>query len=374
MSRAWFSPLLAGLALAAGPVSYEAPPEAARARAIEINIAWREPRPSSGALQTAETSQEAIEEPPALVDSATAGRWLWYLGIFTIVGSTVLRLLVCQARAAALLPSPDPSDAIEQGASRLAFGAALLLLLVVGPMRLYLQAASFVDPGERFTSTTVGIILRATSWGTGWMVQMAAIVLAALVSLWVIRSRVTGRVPAGSMAAALAVALTTPLTGHAVTGPWPPAVQVLLQGVHVLGGSVWLGTLLGLFAVGFKASSGLEPMARAQLIRGLVLRFSPVALTGAGTTVLAGSILAWLNVRSIPALWESNYGRALLLKVVTLGAVMALGAFNWRRVKPTLGTPASTQRLWRSAGLELALGALLLAITAVLVALPTPHM
>jgi hypothetical protein len=51
--------------------------------------------------------------------------------------------------------------------------------------------------------------------------------------------------------------------------------------------------------------------------------------------------------------------------------VVALaGAFNWRRLAPTLGSADGVVRLRRSAGLELAVAMLVIGATAVLVATP----
>ena len=74
------------------------------------------------------------------------------------------------------------------------------------------------------------------------------------------------------------------------------------------------------------------------------------------------------------SLVQSSYGRALCIKVVLLVVTMGLGAWNWTNVKPRLGEPAVTRELRRSAGLELFIGLALLAVTAVLVAMPAPKL
>lgn len=48
------------------------------------------------------------------------------------------------------------------------------------------------------------------------------------------------------------------------------------------------------------------------------------------------------------------------------------GAYTWLRVKPTLGQVEGAHRVRRSALVELAVGIVVLAVTAVLVATPTP--
>jgi putative copper export protein len=52
--------------------------------------------------------------------------------------------------------------------------------------------------------------------------------------------------------------------------------------------------------------------------------------------------------------------------------VAALGAWNWRRVRPRLGSEDSVAEIRRSSAMELAVAAVVLAVTAVLVNLPAP--
>ncbi len=54
------------------------------------------------------------------------------------------------------------------------------------------------------------------------------------------------------------------------------------------------------------------------------------------------------------------------------GIVVALGAWNWRRVRPSLGDEGSELTIRRSASMELAFAALVLITTSVLVTLPSP--
>ena len=55
-----------------------------------------------------------------------------------------------------------------------------------------------------------------------------------------------------------------------------------------------------------------------------------------------------------------------------LAGVAALGWYNWKRVLPALDADGGSQRLRRSARAELGLGLVVLLVTAILVALPTP--
>jgi copper transport protein len=217
----------------------------------------------------------------------------------------------------------------------------------------------------------IGTILRETAWGRGWTTQLVAAGLA-----------VTGFMAARALpgigwllaaAGASAVALAAPLTGHAVAseraGRWGYPLDLL----HVLGAGVWLGTLAVMTVAGFRAARRLPDQDRELAVASQVRAFSPVALAGASLVALAGAVLAFRYLDgTVSALWTSRYGRTLLLKLALLGLVAALGAWNWRVVTPHLGRPGGAARIRRSAGLELLLGTLLLAITAILVSLPMP--
>jgi len=52
--------------------------------------------------------------------------------------------------------------------------------------------------------------------------------------------------------------------------------------------------------------------------------------------------------------------------------VVGVGAYNWRLVRRRLGDEVTTRQLRRSATLELCIALVVVAVTAVLVATPTP--
>jgi putative copper resistance protein D len=81
---------------------------------------------------------------------------------------------------------------------------------------------------------------------------------------------------------------------------------------------------------------------------------------------------AYLHIRSYTAVFTSIYGQTLLVKLVVVAGVFYLGAYNNRRLKPQLGSEEATLRHHRTATYEIALAAIVLIVTAVLVNLPAP--
>ena len=171
---------------------------------------------------------------------------------------------------------------------------------------------------------------------------------------------------------AVLLALIPGMSGHAASTPRFAPLPVITDAVHVIGAGGWLGSLLAVLLVGIPVALKLAPLERGPAVAALVNAFSPTALFFAGAVAATGVFAAWLHLGEVPALWESGYGRTLLLKLGVLSVVFGTGAYNWLKVKPALGDEAAAGRLRRSAIVELAVGAVVLAVTAVLVATATP--
>jgi putative copper export protein len=105
----------------------------------------------------------------------------------------------------------------------------------------------------------------------------------------------------------------------------------------------------------------------------MVNRFSPLALTMGGVVVVFGVITAWRHLHVLSNLWSTPYGYALIAKLCFVALVFGLGAWNWRRQRPTLGSESAAVSIRRSATAELTIAAIVLVVTAILVSLPTPR-
>jgi copper transport protein len=147
-----------------------------------------------------------------------------------------------------------------------------------------------------------------------------------------------------------------------------------VNAVHILGASTWLGTLLVLTLIGIRGviRSATAGPQRAQLVADVVNSFSPLALVAASIVAITGVTTAWLHLKRISSLWTTSYGIALDIKLVFVLIVVVLGAWNWRRIRPSLGSEGSEQTIRRSARMELTFAALVLIVTSVLVTLPSP--
>jgi copper transport protein len=292
-------------------------------------------------------------------------RWLTLTTILVIIGAVAFRVLVLNTvRGRTNLPTGGAHVEAAARAARLGRGAALFLLLAV-PVRALLQART-LDAGPD-TGTLMRVLIFDTLWGWGLLLQAAA-ALAALVAF----ARAARRPETGwalATVAALALAFTPALSGHAAAVEPLRGVAILSDGVHVLAASAWLGTLLVLVVAGVPAA--LRGGGGAGMVADMVAVFSPLAMAFAGVAAGTGVLTAVLHFDTFGQLWTTPYGRTLLVKLGVVLIVLGMGAYNWSKVRPRLAETGPVP-LRRSAGIELLGAAVVLLVTALLIATPTP--
>lgn len=354
-----------------------------------------------GAVGTATTSPDARGVPPAPTGGDTGGmgsmvhhdtismpqsatrfdaesagyiavRFFLYAALLVVIGAVVFRGAVLSlAERRADVDGGFLVDGASRAASLGRTAAILLLLAVIA--RLLAQSIALNGSEAMFDFNRLGTLVGGTRWGRGWLVQIAATVMA-LVGFTMARrdasSARTGWLLAGL--SALVLAFTPAFASHAAAVQRLRGPAMLADGVHVLGAAGWLGSLLVVLAAGMPAAFTLTEEKRGRAISDLFNAFSPTALVFAGLVALTGLFAAWLHLGGFAPLWEAKYGKLLLAKLAVLSIVALTGAYNWLRVKPTLGTVEAGGRIQRSARVEVAVAVVVLALTAVLVATPTP--
>ena len=301
--------------------------------------------------------------------SATAGdpayviaRMLSFVALLLVVGAVVFRY--------AVLPRAQfANDLRARIAGRVAAigAAAACTLLLAALLRVNLQHRLMEDAGTGALS--VRDIIFDTQWGFVWLMQIIAALLA-VAGFMTARRRSSGWVVA--LISVVVLSVTPALAGHAAASQRLRSLAIVADAAHIVGGAGWIGSLFMLIVVATPIAALSRREDRWSQIASAVNAFSPTALACAGLLASTGVLAAWMHLGTLSALWTSTYGRVLLLKLGVLSGALGTGAYNWRRVRPVLGTETATRRLRRSAAVELLLGVLVVAVTAVLVATEPP--
>lgn len=243
-----------------------------------------------------------------------------------------------------------------QTKGRLSRAAARITAVVGVTSFLALIGAAYRQADElRFTGDPIGdgvTMLLGTAWATPWWWAIGGSGVVIFGALVAGRS---DRLGWSLIVLGLVPLVVFPgLTGHANAAD-TRLLALGLDAAHVAAAGTWIGTLGAIVLIG-----------RPWLDR-LVPAFSPIALVSVAALVVTGAAAGWRQVGSIDAYVGTPYGRVLLVKFALFGLVALIGARNWRRLTPRLGSPGGDTAMARSASLEFAIGQLVLLATAVLV-------
>lgn len=242
--------------------------------------------------------------------------------------------------------------------------ATLFAVLAVGGALLLVPLTALWESGEPLSSFAA-----ASTWTAGARGAAATagllVVGGVAVSVAGLRRR-SDVLALGGAAAALASLV---VVGH--TRSYGPDWVVLAADLaHLAAASAWWG---GLVALGLALNA--RPRLRARERAALVAGFSGAAAVLLAVLVVAGVVLYWRIGHSIAGLWETSYGRAVLLKSALVLPVVALGAWNRVRLVPRASTgdeAAASATLTRTIRVEAMLLAGVVAVTGVLVGLTPP--
>ena len=288
---------------------------------VTYRVISADSHPISGAFSFAVGDGELVAAGATATDTTDpvvarllpAARWLGFAGLALAIGVPVL-VLVCRPGG---WRSPRLRALAGGGAVAVAV-ASVLTFLMQGPYAAATGLGTALDPD----------LLAATAGsGAGWAVLargvLALAVAAVLLPAWrrgtpptVARTAVVGALAAG-------LVISTAATGHPVAGPWP-GLAVAAAVVHVAAMAVWLGGLAGLLL------SVLRPPVPADELAATLTSWSRLAFGAVVALVVSGTVQAVREVGSPTALVSTTYGWVLLAKLALVAVL--LGAAGVSRV------------------------------------------
>ena len=319
-----------------------------------------------------------------------SSRFLEMVGLGGLVGLLAFRWLVWgpAIRRADGLSAGDREAALAWGRDVfwVGFGALAVGAMIAEGYLLVVQSASVLGTGVADAlgdATGISQVLGDTRFGS--LVQLRGALLFGLFAIGAIGfireygnagsprppSATGSRVGALLMAALLLAVLGgIAAQGHASVAPLSN-LQVGAQLVHIVAVAVWI-TGLALVALAYLRLPAVAPEGGPALATRLLAQFSRVALIAVGVAVLTGVVRSLGELDDPAELWETAYGRSILIKVALLVPIAALALYNRRilaalkRVpRPNMPTMKLVRRMAAS---ELALSLVVVVVASLLVA------
>jgi len=316
-------------------------------------------------------------------------RWFNFGTLLALVGSIVVLYSVLAPTDA----QPETIAHIRRAAQHrviiLATGCSALAM-VIGIGLLLWQVSTLIDtlPSDVSFLAVGWQLTTQTRWGILWLVRQSTFLAMTWLLLRLHRPfrYFSTPIPTVShvlLALLLLILLTVQaLTGHAAALTPNTALAIVVDMLHLLGASMWVGGLLAL-VISLLPLLRREKAEFANLVRTSWRPFSSLAAISVGVLLATGLYNTGRQVASIDALTTTLYGQVLLGKVGLMALVGIFGLLNsillhpwlatplaWLLRRPSGWTPLSLNRLPALVLAEATVGVLVLLATGIVTASP----
>jgi len=298
-----------------------------------------------------------VEPPPPTEAYGATGptwtddtaRWAYFVALSLLLGSLGFRLLVLRGPLPERLSNRLNGVAAAGGIAALNVGIAAFVMRASDALQLPFVDLLYGDLSPIATKTRFGIAFVAMT--LGFAVVTALVLLAWILDvprlLW----------PAFLVGVGFASGLS--LSGHQGVEPNSSFLTGLADWAHLVAATLWVG---GLVALAFCVWP-----AAPQLRRAAFLGFSRIAVVLVGVLVLAGTYLSIARLPAVADLWETAYGRTLLVKLAIVGLALSWGAVHHFFVRPRVERGDALSGMRRSLLGESTVAIAVLLVAAVLV-------
>lgn len=292
-------------------------------------------------------------------------RWLQFSGAVVLLGAPLFLLYSIRAADGLNLAWARPTLIIATIVVALGSLAALVAQTTV-------MAGSL---SEAIKPASLSFMITGTALGMAMVVRAAVAVLALLATLALRPGRALWSL---MVTAGLIVSASFAWTGHgAATEGSGGLVHLTADIIHAVAAALWLGALVALSYLLLRRTAP-DDAAIHRALHG----FAGLGTLAVVLLVVTGLVNSWFLVgpARIAGLWSNPYGQLLIAKLGLFALMFALAAGNRFHLTPALGSALADgedprralQRLRRSVGAETLVGALLLAVVAVMGTLAPP--
>ncbi|MGQ0795349.1 MAG: copper resistance CopC/CopD family protein [Nitrosopumilaceae archaeon] len=302
---------------------------------------------------------------PSIYLPEAAARFPGLVGQVVVLGSVLYSLLIWKSLKTKKTMREN-SDVLEKTHSHLFLkltGIGLLLVLASNILMLAVQAINL---------QTTAIEVIKTGFGTTWLARMILTIILLALWFWSERSSSIGNIRQFLILGfSLALIFTTTMFGHGAALMNEPSI--VLDFVHNLLASVWIGGIIYSVFVLIPSFSKLGSDKKEQFSLLILPKISSVVIISVGILIITGPTLLWFLESNIELLYDSTYGKLILIKIALGSKMIAIGAYNQFRIqKPALKTMEFGRifvydKFRRSLKIESIVGIVLLGVVAMLV-------
>ena len=242
---------------------------------------------------------------------------------------------------------------------------------VIGFGIILVFASNFIMLGvQTWRLETSPLDVIQTTFGHTWLTRMILTIILIGIWFWIERkNQVSIKTQLPMLVFALALIATTTMMGHGASTEMVP--PIILDYVHNLLSSIWIGGVIFLGFVVLPSITKLDGTVRDKITISLIPRFSAMIIISLGILIITGPTLLWFLDSNVSSLTDSTYGKLIMLKIAIASVMIAFGGFYQIRfiqqAKKDLKSTSVFKKLKRPLRFEAGLGIALLAVVALLV-------
>jgi len=196
-------------------------------------------------------------------------------------------------------------------------GAALVGVLVSNFVMLAVQTI-------RLETSPLDVI--GTSFGTTWLTRMIITIILLGIWFWMERKpRLTSKKHVPMLVVSLALIFTTTMFGHGTASEL--AAPMILDYVHNLLASVWIGGVIFFSFVILPTLAKLDWMEKEKTVLAILPRYSGMVTIALGILIITGPTLLWFLESDVTSITNSTYGLLIFAKIFLALIMIGLGAY-----------------------------------------------
>ena len=261
---------------------------------------------------------EAQEESETTFLPEAAARFPGIIGQTVVLGSVISGIVIWGTQRKRF--GKESRDLVNQtyrfkfakltGISLVAVFASNFIILAVQTLRLETSPIDVID----------------TAFGTTWLIRMIITIILLGIWFWMDRKpHLSPKKHIPMLAASLVLIFTTTMMGHgAATELTAP---IILDYVHNLLASVWIGGVIFFGFVLLPTLASLDGIQKAKVTLAMLPRYSGMITIALGILIITGPTLLWFLESDVASLTNSTYGSLIIAKIMLAIVLIGFGAF-----------------------------------------------
>jgi copper transport protein len=307
---------------------------------------------ANGAVPTYKGSGQANGGVENSSSNQLDGPTLWSLVMITLVDLTAIFWAGAQLWSIFVFPFIETTDEEQQAINRQTerrfndrFALPVLCLFLLANIGVLIGQTLGLTDGQLLPALNPALLASLVTqghFGTYWIAREVLCIAAIALSVAGIltKGRVRGLTlltPWLQFLFALFILAAVTLSGHAAATSNDIVVYaVLIDFLHLTAASLWIGGMIYISIVYLPILKHYPTFTRTRSLLTVLPHYSPLAFIGVGIMAITGPLNATTRMSGFNQLFSTIYGRALIVKILLVGALLITSALHVLLLRPRL--------------------------------------